>query len=361
MITEMGDKKEIYNKDFFRHVRKASEDSAVPVLKTLKRHYNGEIHSAADLGCGTGAWLCGVRKVFGEDVRICGYDGDYVDKDLMLLSENEFIPWDLNRHIKKNQRYDLAISLEVAEHLPEESADVLVDSLVDIADFVLFSAAIPGQGGTEHLNEQPLSYWIGKFEKKGYEFFDIIRPDIWDHPSVSVWYKQNAAVFVRKGSEQAGQICAGANRVVDMVHPELLRRKVRFSADFSRRMNNYTERILLLQDFFSALPSQGVVVRMGGAHTERLLEHLSRENRKKIKCIIDKSAECQCKKFGYPIITPDKMDKTSISAIVLSSFDNIELLREEAKAYAKEIQVLDIYRLLELNGIHCEMDMFSFI
>jgi hypothetical protein len=51
------------------------------------------------------------------------------------------------------KRFDLAISLEVAEHLPEGSAGALVSTLIEAAPVVVFSAAIKGQSGTNHINE----------------------------------------------------------------------------------------------------------------------------------------------------------------------------------------------------------------
>jgi len=101
------------------------------------------------------------------------------------------VPIDLGRH------FDLVVSLEVAEHIPHASADTFVDSLVRHGDIVLFSAAIPGQGGTFHVNEQWPEYWGKRFKARGYVGIDCVRPLVWEDPSVDYWYAQNVFLFVR--------------------------------------------------------------------------------------------------------------------------------------------------------------------
>lgn len=64
--------------------------------------------------------------------------------------------------------YDLALSIEVAEHLPADLGRKLVAMLVASAPIVVFSAARPGQGGLGHINEQPVSYWRDLFVEVGW-------------------------------------------------------------------------------------------------------------------------------------------------------------------------------------------------
>ena len=100
--------------------------------------------SVVDIGCGTGAWL-GLFKACGAQVH--GYDGDYVNRDMLVIEQEEFTPYDLSEKIPVDRRYDMAMSLEVAEHLDAGCADRFVADLTQFSDVVLFSAAIPGQGG----------------------------------------------------------------------------------------------------------------------------------------------------------------------------------------------------------------------
>ena len=113
--------------------------------------------------------------------------------------------------------FDLVQTLEVAEHLDEASADTFVDSLARHGDTILFSAAIPGQGGTHHVNEQWPSYWAEKFARAGYTAYDVIRPRIWADPQVQVWYRQNMLLFARS------RVFEGAQPRLDLVHPDLWR------------------------------------------------------------------------------------------------------------------------------------------
>lgn len=152
--------------------------------------------SVVDIGCGLGTFLK-VFKSNGVD-DVLGIDGAWVNKELLYknISESEFIECDLEKQIKLKQQYDLVICLEVAEHLSENAADTFVQSLVNAGSVVVFSAAIPEQGGQNHINEQWLSYWEEKFSKHNYVIHDILRPIFWDHPEVFWWYKQNMVLFV---------------------------------------------------------------------------------------------------------------------------------------------------------------------
>lgn len=158
--------------------------------------------SVLDVGCGTGTWL----KAFEENgvTDYVGIDATFLDRSLLRIPENKFLAVDLQQQWSLNRKFDLAISLEVAEHLPTESADVFVASLVDHAETIVFSAAIPGQGGQNHINEQWPDYWQEKFLKHGYYFHDVIRPLIWNNKSVDWWYKQN--IFLIKQEKPANEI-----------------------------------------------------------------------------------------------------------------------------------------------------------
>jgi hypothetical protein len=133
---------------------------------------------------------------------------------------------DLRQPVKVDARADLAISLEVAEHLPEESAETFVASLTGLARVVLFSAAIPRQGGTQHLNEQWPSYWAAKFAERGYRPIDVIRPKVWNIDTVSFWYKQNTLLYVHDDVLAAREDlralhAATSGNPLDVVHPRL--------------------------------------------------------------------------------------------------------------------------------------------
>jgi len=182
----------------------------VPIVMELTRP-----RSVVDVGCGTGTWL----TIFGEAgvPDVLGVDGDYLDRSLLCIAEDRFVTADLTKPFGLNRRFDLVVSLEVAEHLPEEAADVFVQTLVSLGDTILFSAAVPGQGGQNHLNEQWPAYWQAKFARHGYAFHDVIRKKIWDNERVDAWYRQNT-FLVRKA--QDGEVVL--RKIDPIVHPETL-------------------------------------------------------------------------------------------------------------------------------------------
>lgn len=177
--------------------------------------------SVVDVGCGLGTFL----HVFMENgvTDILGIDGPWVNKT--LVSQNipldTFLEKNLEEDINIDRRYDLAICLEVAEHLHQIYASELVSKLTDLSDIVIFSAAIPSQGGQNHINEQWLTYWEKLFDAHGYVLYDILRPQIWDNPDIFFWYKQNMVVFAKKGCVSDSLLHAESKPIRNIVHPDL--------------------------------------------------------------------------------------------------------------------------------------------
>ena len=147
------------------------------------------------VGCGDGNWLAIFRKLGVED--ILGFDGEYIDQDLLQVPSEYFKVADLTRPFRLERTFDLVISLEVAEHLPAECAAAFVESLTRLAPLVLFSAAIPGQGGNHHINEQWPDKWAELFREHDYVPVDFIRKRIWQSDAVEFWYVQNTLLFAR--------------------------------------------------------------------------------------------------------------------------------------------------------------------
>jgi len=110
------------------------------------------------------------------------------------------------------------------EHLRPERAEGLVDDLCALSDVAMYGAAIKGQGGDQHVNEQWQSYWVSKFLRRGYLAYDVLRPAVWSNPEVTCWYKQNTILYVKRGSpahvEIAARFSEPSTRMFDVVHPE---------------------------------------------------------------------------------------------------------------------------------------------
>jgi hypothetical protein len=208
----------IYSPSFFKNQKKGSNQSAkevVPLLITLIHPKN-----IVDIGCGIGTWLSEFDELNIKDYL--GVDGDWVEKDMLLIPHKNFLSKDLQKPLRLKRRFDMVVSLEVAEHIPEQSADIFVRSLTALSDVVVFSAAIPKQGGTNHLNEQWQSYWAEKFLHEGYVAVDYLRPLIWGNKLISLWYKQNVIIYFNKKTlKRYPNLHAVANiSSLDIVHPE---------------------------------------------------------------------------------------------------------------------------------------------
>ena len=155
-----------------------------------------------------------------------GLDGPWVDAALLKIPSDRFRHVDLDATIDLDRRFDLAISLEVAEHLAPERAGSFVATLVALAPIVLFSAAVPGQCGVLHRNEQWPSYWAKLFTQHGYVALDILRPRIWDDAAIAWWYRQNLLLFASRQAladcpALAAAAAAGPAEPRSLVHPEL--------------------------------------------------------------------------------------------------------------------------------------------
>jgi len=152
--------------------------------------------SIVDVGCGTGGWLGEFRKHGVEDVL--GIDGPWVDPTLLEIPKDRFRVADVGQPIQESRRFELVVSLETAEHLPPESAKTFVESLTRLGSVIVFSAAIPFQGGNNHFNEQWPDYWAALFGDHGYMFIDCLRPRIWNNAAVEWWYAQNIFFVVER-------------------------------------------------------------------------------------------------------------------------------------------------------------------
>ena len=230
----------IYVHDEITHNSSAAEQ-VLPVLFEIYKP-----SSILDVGCGLGNWIEVAKKISGAEIK--GVDGDYVDRRLLKIEENEFVECDLTKPFDLNRKFDLAICLEVAEHLPEASAEGFIKSITNHSDVIMFSAALPGQGGQHHINEQWPSYWQEHFNNCGFEMMDFFRFKIWNNPKIEYWYKQNLFLVVRKGHKLAKN---EAEIAYSLVHPELV----------ELIHEQYQNKILLLKGTIHKLKKRDIVGR----------------------------------------------------------------------------------------------------
>ena len=209
-----------YNSKFYR--RKWRKENAEIILSSLLKVFP-HVKSAIDFGCGIGVWLSAMKNLGVEQIQ--GYDGHWVDKNQLVIPKECFTEVDLDSAVDLNKKYDLAISIEVAEHLPENSAEMFVETLTKASDIVLFSAAIPYQRGQNHVNEQWQDYWYNIFQKFDYEPTNIIRSIVWDNDKIAAIYKQNMVLYVKKEKIKelniSDEYFDKTTLYLNVVHPEM--------------------------------------------------------------------------------------------------------------------------------------------
>ena len=181
-----------YGSDFYRFLASFALRSARRIIPKLTAVVS--VRSVVDFGCGQGAWLSAWAEA---GASVTGVDGPYIDRRHLLIDSRDFRADDLVAPIDLGRRFDLVQSLEVAEHLPAVKAEQFVDTLTAHGSHILFSAAVPGQGGENHVNEQPPDYWRTLFRERGYAAFDYLRPLICDDPAIARWYRFNSILYVR--------------------------------------------------------------------------------------------------------------------------------------------------------------------
>jgi SAM-dependent methyltransferase len=187
-----------YDADFYRFLASFALRSAeriVPLLTAVL-----PIGSVADFGCGQGAWLAAWRKA---GAVVAGVDGPYVDSRHLMIDPSDFHAANLSERIDLGRRFDLVQSLEVAEHLPAQSAPGFIEMLTGHGPLVMFSAAVPGQGGEHHVNEQPLEYWREKFRDRGYVAIDYLRSQLVGNFRVQHWYRYNIVLYAAEDHLQS--------------------------------------------------------------------------------------------------------------------------------------------------------------
>jgi prefoldin subunit 5 len=219
-----------YSPEFFATQSIRSLLSARVVLGALFEVFRPR--SVIDVGCGVGPWLRAAQELGTED--LLGVDGEYVVRGQLLVDPDRFVAVDLERQrlaevLRPRRRFDLVMCMEVAEHLSFDRAPTLVEDLASVGDVVLFSAAIPFQGGEHHVNEQWPEFWGLLFRQAGFACADFLRSRVWARPDVDWWYAQNTLLFVRQGSE------SGAALSVHQVPPGLSLSRV--------HPNNYLDQI----------------------------------------------------------------------------------------------------------------------
>lgn len=186
-----------YDQSFMSYTANSSYYSAKKISRLISEAM--KIKSVLDIGCALGTWLKCWREVGIDDVT--GVDGDYVTKPNIVIPESHFLHFDISQEFDLNRKFDLVQSLEVGEHISLNQSEIFIENIARHADpFILLSTAPPGQGGENHVNEQPYSFWKRRLEEKGFLCYDCIRPIIKNEKSIQFWYRYNLFLYVHSNA-----------------------------------------------------------------------------------------------------------------------------------------------------------------
>ena len=203
-----------YDADFYKRVAADSTRTARRILPWLF-HIHKPL-TLVDVGCGTGAWLS-IAKELGAWVT--GIDMPEVQNHPLLFPQDRFIPTDLEAGIECEDHFDMALCIEVGEHLTPVAGTCLVSWLCRHANIIVWSAAIPQQVGVNHINEQWPSYWQPLFNMHKFYVDLAIRDQFWNDPEVGICVRQNIMVYSKFW-------CAPHTSMLNVVHPDIYCRKV---------------------------------------------------------------------------------------------------------------------------------------
>ena len=217
----------IYNRlheDQLARDRESNAFSAEQFFDIALANFN--VTSMLDVGCGIGTWMAIAQK---RGIKVAGVEGPWCEVGKLEIDKSLVTITDLEQPIDLKRKFDLAISLEVGEHLSAVASPHLVKTLTSHADHVIFSAAIPFQGGSHHINEQYLGFWVDLFAQNGYVVIDLFRGHLWEDTRVHWWLRQNAVLFVRAEAVEANPKLKAESlvvRPVNIIHPEYYQMRV---------------------------------------------------------------------------------------------------------------------------------------
>jgi len=186
----------IYDSEYYDHV---VEGPAIKSAGVISDSIIAEFKPkrVIDVGCGTGALLEALRE---KGCEVKGLEYSNAALEYCRARQLNVSKFNLGKDIfNDNCTFDVAISIEVAEHLPERVSDRYIDLLTKLSHTIIFTAAPPGQGGKGHVNEHPPSYWLSKYRQRGFEYnvelSNRLKESWKAFGSVQSWYFQNLMIF----------------------------------------------------------------------------------------------------------------------------------------------------------------------
>jgi len=221
---------DVYSKAFYNDQSDGSARSATLAIRSLVEHIPF-VRTVLDIGCGRGTW---VKAFQDQGLDAHGVDGPWAQESGLVVSEDHFTSFNFALSptpfsIKlPREKFDLVTSFEVLEHITADRADNMVELIASKGDLALIGAAMPGQGGTDHVNEQWPEYWANKFKAAGYTPLDCIRPLWWNNSQIETWYAQNTILYARGDALESVRefattvALANLENPLPLIHPVML-------------------------------------------------------------------------------------------------------------------------------------------
>jgi trans-aconitate methyltransferase len=203
LLRRLGHHDSIYDDEYYdRDVEGPASHAAPIIAESIIERFSPR--TLIDVGCGTGAMMAAFKE---RGVVVEGLDYSAAAVKRCSARGLTVTRFDIENAVgSPNKTFDIAISMEVAEHLPESKAEKFVHLLSRLAPTILCTAAGPGQGGTDHVNLKPKQYWIDLFRKEGANFDDrstTILAARWAQNNVADFYHSNLMIFSASRSELA--------------------------------------------------------------------------------------------------------------------------------------------------------------
>ncbi len=356
----MENLKEIYKGEGYEK-RIESEKSACEIVPFLWKLFRPK--SVVDVGGGVGTWLEAFQRC-GEYIRLCCVEGEYVRKNYRI-STDTLIEKDLEQKIDLAERFDMAVSLEVAEHLSKERADTFISDLVKLSDIIVLSAAIPFQPGDHHVNCQDSSYWKKLFENQNYKRIDCIRPLIVNNPNVAWWYKNNIFIYVKAAMyEDVCRKITSTNMMIwpdsigDFVHYECFYNIVEMQKGITRNEEKVKTDLLLKWIKFNKNCSidewiqnnlrgvQFAIFGLGAIGKIFASEILDSKNKEMLKAIIDNYTNEDRWEETQVFTLPEFLELDNDVKVVINTIFSLEETMKN-KIKQKGMKIIDLKNIFE--------------
>lgn len=331
-----------YNNRLYDWIDKMTWQDAEIILAYVMKWLNPT--SIVDFGCGEGLWLESAKRL-DAGISIWGLDGDYIDRERLRIPKEVFQAVDLGKPLKLNTKFDLAISTEVAEHINLQDSEQFIDNLTNASDNILFSAAIPGQGGINHVNEQWQGYWVDMFIKRGF-FVDLsVRNFFWNDERITDWRKQNLLFF----SKHDNIHIAPSKSCYDIVHPNsfniLYKRLIESNTQYVYSITNL-EICIKLDNAISKIirDHENIVIYPYGRNGKICKLLLNTRWRKAEYALVDNVAY----KNNENIFPASSLESLEEEYVVIDTCNNSEIHKEvltELRRYVKEKNIYSVFEM----------------